>query len=67
MSRRTMISVCWEVCYASPRDTPSTTPISPSSIMRLVPPEEKKGSEMPVLGMVDFYQERMVLVIANSL
>ena len=52
MSRWTMISVCWEVCYASPRDTPSTTPISPSSIMRLVPPEEKKGSEMPVLGMV---------------
>ena len=35
-----------------PLDTPSTTPISPSSIMRLVPPEEKKGSEMPVLGMV---------------
>ena len=28
------------------------TPISASSKIRLVPPEEKKGSEMPVLGRV---------------
>ena len=28
--------------YVSPRDTDSTMPISPSSIIRLVPPEEKK-------------------------
>ena len=27
-------------------------PISPSSIIRLVPPEEKNGRLMPVLGMV---------------
>lgn len=27
--------------YVSPRDTDSTMPISPSSIIRLVPPEEK--------------------------
>ena len=27
-------------------------PISPSSIIRLVPPEEKKGRLMPVFGMV---------------
>ena len=30
----------------------STIPISPSSIIRLVPPEEKKGRLMPVFGMV---------------
>ena len=29
--------------YVSPRDTDSTMPISPSSIIRLVPPEEKNG------------------------
>ena len=34
------------------RFTLSSTPISPSSITRLVPPEEKKGRLMPVLGMV---------------
>ena len=38
--------------YVSPRDTDSTMPISPSSIIRLVPPEEKNGRLMPVLGMV---------------
>ena len=34
------------------RLTLNTTPISPSSSKRLVPPEEKKGRLMPVLGMV---------------
>ena len=38
--------------YVSPRDTDSTMPSSPSSIIRLVPPEEKNGRLMPVLGMV---------------
>jgi hypothetical protein len=36
--------------YVSPRDTDSTMPISPSSIIRLVPPEEKNGRLMPVFG-----------------
>ena len=36
----------------SPRETESTMPISPRSIIRLVPPEEKNGRLIPVLGMV---------------
>lgn len=36
----------------SPWETESTMPISPRSIIRLVPPEEKKGRLMPVFGMV---------------
>ena len=38
--------------YVSPRDTDSTMPISPSSINKLVPPDEKNGRLMPVFGIV---------------
>ena len=38
--------------YVSPLETDRTMPISPRSIIRLVPPEEKKGRLMPVFGMV---------------
>ena len=38
--------------YVSPLETDKTMPISPRSIIRLVPPEEKKGRLMPVFGMV---------------
>ena len=34
------------------RDTDRTMPISPSSMSRLVPPDEKNGRLMPVLGIV---------------
>lgn len=33
-------------------DTDSTMPISPSSINKLVPPDEKNGRLMPVFGIV---------------